>query len=197
LADQFPQLKALIETRHPKSNKGRMILIGVILVAGLLAAASKSGKYTLPFMIMVLVVIFFFKRFERFFSGSETAWRNFRDNIEGKPLEPQLPVIEEELTGDTTEWSLVLMTESFILWPRDIEVGRIVSTSDITRVYLDEGEDVRLLCDTRMSGDQLVLSTIGIEIEEIVNELGSRNANFQIDPALLARIGTEPNEDIT
>jgi hypothetical protein len=197
LADQYPQLKVLIETRHSKSNKGRMILIGVILVAGLLAAASKSGKYTLPFMIMVLVVIFFFKRFERFFSGSETAWRNFRDNIEGTPLESQLPIIEEELTGETIEWSQVLMTESFVLWPREIEVGRIISVLDITRVYFDEGEDVRLLCDTRMSGDQLVLSTTDVEIEEIVIELSSRNANVQIDPALLASIGTEPKEDIT
>jgi hypothetical protein len=186
LADQFPHLKALIEARHPKSGRGRMIIIGVFLIFGLLAAASKSGKYTLPFMIMVLVVIFFFKRFERFFSGSETAWKNFRDNVEGTPLDAQLPQLEAEFAGESTEWADIMMTDSFLLWPREIEQRKIVQISDITSVYLDRTNEKDLLCDTRTIGNELLVSTDEAEIREIIAALLERRPTLDIDQDLVA-----------
>lgn len=148
-----------------------MIIIGVILMVGLLAAASKSGKYTLPFMIMVLLVVFFFKRFERYFSGSETAWRNFRDNAESTPLDAQLPQLEAELTGETIEWSDVIITDNFLIWPKDIEQGKIVKLDDITKVYAQAGQ---LLCDTSSNDIGLVITEIEEEMPEISEAIRER-----------------------
>lgn len=173
-----------------------MILLGVIVLAGLFAAASKSGKYTVPFMILVLGVIFFYKRFERYFSGSEAAWRNFRDNVEGTTLDAQLVQIEQELTKETIEWSDVLLTDSYLLWPREIEARMITKITEITRVYLDEGEVVRLLCDTASLGVGLVLTTVDAEIIEIVKELSERHPTLKLDPALLALINTDEDEEL-
>lgn len=185
LSDNFPQLKALIESRHPKSNKGRMIMLGMIVLAGFVAAASPSGSYTLPFMILVVVVVFFFKRFERFFSGSEQAWRNFLDNTQGTSLETHLPIIEQELTGETIEWSDVMITDSYLLWPRQLEQLKLAPLAEITRVYLSSEDPVQLRCDGPTLGEHSVLTSIEAEISEIVNEIMNRYPDLEIDASLL------------
>jgi hypothetical protein len=168
-----------------------MILLGIIVLAGLVAAASRSGKYTLPFMIMVLVVIFFFKRFERYFSGSETAWRNFRDNAEGTTLDKELVQIERELTGETIEWSEVLITDSYLLWPRTLENNGIIRIAEITRLFLDERDSTRLMAQTIATSQSLLLTSVEAEIGEIVTELSARHPTLEIDPELLLLLKKE------
>lgn len=187
MAEQFPQLKALIETRHPKSNKGRMIIVGVLVLFGIVAAASRTGKFTVPFMILVLVVIFFFKRFERFFSGSETAWRHFRDTAEGTVIDAQLPQLESELTGETIEWSQVMITDNFLLWPKEIEGARITAIADISLIYFSD-DATSLLCDTDHIGNRLLITSDLAEVPEIVNELLSRSTDLRVDPKVIVAV---------
>jgi len=188
MPEPYPHLRALIDDRASRNGNGRMILIGVIVILALVAVVSK-GRFTLPFIGLVLLIVMFFTRLERLLVKNSNTWESFLASIAGSPREHQLAELERDLEGESIEWTNVRLTENFLLWPADLARGRFTHVQDIQTLDtaaesspLSARTNHQLVCDTRYAGTRLTLSLDDDESREIFYELRTRYPDIPLAP---------------
>ena len=189
--EPYPLLRAVFENRNNFGGNTRLILVGFIAVLGLFALAARGSMMTIPILVVIGAVVLNFRRLERVLSGGGREWRRFLALVDSSPVfKHQVEMIEQELAGESIEWSRVTMTENYIIWPRELHEGHITRIKDITLLHVRQQESltpasrglVEFLCDTLHAGSNLTLSLDEAESTEIVNEIVARHPDVQIDP---------------
>jgi hypothetical protein len=189
--ERYPQLRALFESRNNFGGNTRLLLVGFIAVLGLFALAARGSMITLPIFGVIGLVVIFFRKLERFLSRGEKEWRDFLNRVDATPwLRQQSEQVEQELLGESTEWTRVTMTENYLIWPQELHRGHITLVRDITFLNVGRQDSVpaarrglhHFMCDTRYADDRLTLSLDEDESAEILHEIVSRFPDVQIDP---------------
>lgn len=192
--ERYPLLRTVFEDRNNFGGNTRLILVGFIAMLGLFALAARGSMMTIPILVVIGAVVLNFRRLERVLSGGAREWRRFLALVDSSPvLKHQVEMIEQELAGESIEWSRITMTENYIIWPRELHRGHITLINDITLLHVGrhEGTAITLIgrrqshqfmCDTRYAGERLTLSLDEDESSEILQEILARHPEVQIDP---------------